>query len=128
MLTLLDESPGGKRGNRRCPRDRTSSTGKTLVGTKMGRLIQRHSDDDDYDVMLPGQRPIRRPVRGPKILFLIVSVVCYASGFKLPLSPGSAAVCVNQRDLCQFVPQLSTYLLFCVADRVLSFLAPTQRY
>lgn len=69
MLTLLDESPGGKRGggggNRRCARDRPASTGKALVGTKMGRLIQRRPDDDLYDEMLPEQHTARRrkPVR-----------------------------------------------------------------
>uniref|UniRef100_A0A914W8P8 Uncharacterized protein n=1 Tax=Plectus sambesii TaxID=2011161 RepID=A0A914W8P8_9BILA len=60
MLTLLDESPGGKRGNRRCGRERTSSTGKTLVSAKMGRLMQRRGDDDLYAEMLPEQHSGRR--------------------------------------------------------------------
>jgi hypothetical protein len=64
MLTLLDESPGGKRGNRRCTRDRPQSSTSKLVGTKMGRLIQRRGDDDLYDEMLPEQHSLRgKPVR-----------------------------------------------------------------
>jgi hypothetical protein len=75
MLTLLDESPGGKRGNRRCARDRPQSTGK-LVGTKMGRLIQRRGDDDLYDEMLPDQRSLRGKPVWPSYSYLQV-YQCY---------------------------------------------------